>query len=242
MASSLIWITGASGGIGQALVETVPWSDANVAGIGRRPARGARHLAADLSDPASWAVVGDDMTREVAGFVGERVIFIQAAGTLEPIGFAGEVDADAYRRNVLLNSAAFQVLGGYFLAATASLGNTRRQMLILGSGAAHSVYPGWSSYGAAKAAVDQWVRDVGAEQEIRGGAEVLSVAPGTVDTPMQAAIREVGDRDFSQRGKFVDLHQSGALSDPVDVARSIWDLLSQGRRSGSVLDLRDLSR
>jgi hypothetical protein len=30
------------------------------------------------------------------------------------------------------------------------------------------VSPGWSSYGAAKAATVQWVRNVGAEEELRG--------------------------------------------------------------------------
>ena len=32
-------------------------------------------------------------------------------------------------------------------------------------GAAGNVYEGWTSYGAGKAAVDQWVRTAGAEQE-----------------------------------------------------------------------------
>lgn len=240
MPASLIWITGASGGIGQALVDTVPWPDARIVGIGRRPARGAEHLAADLSDPASWAIVGEAMAGQAGDFSGDRIVFVQAAGSLEPIGFAGEVDSEAYGRNVILNSAAFQVLGHIFLSVTRRHSQARRQMAVLGSGAARSVYPGWSSYGAAKAAVDQWVRNVGAEQELRGGAEVISLAPGTVDTEMQTQLRAVDEANFTQREKFVKLHQSGGLSDPKTVAASIWRLLSGGVKTGSVLDLRDL--
>lgn len=33
MASSLVWISGASGGIGQALATTVPWDNARVIGM-----------------------------------------------------------------------------------------------------------------------------------------------------------------------------------------------------------------
>ena len=108
------------------------------------------------------------------------------------------------------------------------------------SGAAKSVYPGWSSYGAGKAAIDQWVRNAGAEQDIRGGVQVLSVAPGTVDTGMQAILRETSVDDFPSRQKFVDLHAAGKLSDPADVARRIWSLLDRGLDNGSVVDLRDL--
>jgi NAD(P)-dependent dehydrogenase (short-subunit alcohol dehydrogenase family) len=102
------------------------------------------------------------------------------------------------------------------------------------------VYPGWSSYGAAKAAVDQWVRNVGAEQSIRGGVQVLAVAPGTVDTEMQAQLRATSPEDFPSRQKFLDLHAAGKLADADAVARDLWRLLDAGLENGSVVDLRDL--
>ena len=239
MGESLIWISGASGGIGRALVRTVPWPGARVIGIGRRPAPGTEHLAADLADPASWASVGDAFAREAPRVAGGRIAFVHAAGTLDPIGYAGEVDGGAYTRNVLVNSAAPQVLGHLFLAAVRRLDATRHLMMLT-SGAARSVYPGWSSYGAAKAAVDQWVRDVGAEQAIRGGVQVLSIAPGTVDTGMQAQLRATAEADFPSRPKFVALHRDGKLADPDAVARDIWRLLDAGLENGSVVDLRNL--
>lgn len=115
-----------------------------------------------------------------------------------------------------------------------------RHLVHLTSGAAKSVYQGWSSYGAAKAAVDQWVRDAGAEQSRRGGVQVLSVAPGAVDTEMQAGLRSTEEEDFPQRQKFLDLHASGKLSDPDHVAARIWSLLGRDLQNGSVIDLRDL--
>jgi len=240
---AMVWISGASGGIGQALIRTVPWPGTRVIGISRRPAAGAEHLKADLVTPSEWGIVGSSFSRELAGFEGERAVFIHAAGMLEPIGFAGEVDTGAYAANVILNSAAGQVLGHLFLAAAARparVAGASGHLVMLTSGAARSVYPGWSSYGAAKAALDQWVRNVGAEQSIRGGVQVLAVAPGTVDTDMQAQLRATTSEDFPSHQRFVDLKADGKLADADGVARDLWRLLDAGLENGSVVDLRDL--
>jgi len=152
MTRSLVWISGASQGIGAALAASVPWDDARVLGISRsRPADGVEHIEADLADPSSWPAVGESFRRELRGFDGEHVVFVQAAGTIAPVGFAGEVDDGAYVTNVLLNSAAPQVLGHLFLSAARHV-HADRALVMLTSGAARSVYPGWASYGAAKAA------------------------------------------------------------------------------------------
>lgn len=238
MATALVWISGASGGIGKALAKTVPWDGARVIGISRgRPAGAIEHLQADLADPSMWPTIGASFHREMAGFDGEHVAFVHAAGTIDPTGFAADVDSDAYLRNVLLNSASPQVLGQLFLAAARSL-DARRHLIMLTSGAARSVYPGWASYGAGKAAVDQWVRNVGAEQDVRGSVHVLSIAPGTVDTAMQEKLRQTPEVDFPGRQKFLNLHEQGNLSDPLHVAGQIWALIDRGVDNGSVLDLR----
>lgn len=238
MTDSLVWISGASSGIGLALVRTLPWP-ARVINISRRGAPGTEHLAADLADPGSWARVGASFRRELAGFTGARAVFVHAAGTIEPVGFAAEVDPHAYTANVLLNAAAPQVLGQAFLAAARPL-EASRHLVMITSGAARNVYPGWSSYGAGKAAVDQWCRAAGAEQSRRGGVQVLAVAPGTVDTPMQERLRGSDPEGFPQRQRFLDLHASAGLADPAEVARKIWGLLERGLDNGSVVDLRAL--
>jgi NAD(P)-dependent dehydrogenase (short-subunit alcohol dehydrogenase family) len=237
---ALVWIAGASGGIGRALVETIPWRHAHVIGISRSGGgNGVEHLQADLNDPGSWQRVGSCFREAVAGFDGGRIVFIHAAGTVDPIGFAGTVDTQRYIENVLINSASPQVLGHLFIEAVRDLG-AKRHLMMMTSGAAKSIYPGWSSYGAAKACVDQWVRDVGAEQG-PDGVQVLAVAPGTVNTNMQDQLRATSEEQFPQRQKFVDAHREGKLSDPNQVAQRIWRLLDEQHDNGSVLDLRQLS-
>jgi benzil reductase ((S)-benzoin forming) len=240
MAKNLVFLTGASSGIGRALAKAVPLEDARVIAIGRRCAEGGEHFAADLAEPGSWSGVAQLFLREIRGFAGELVVFIHCAGTLRPMGFAGEVEGEAYARNVLLNSAAPQVLGDAFLCALRHC-EASGHLVMISSGAAHSVYEGWTSYGAGKAAVDHWVRTAGAEQIRRGNrCRVLSVAPGIVATAMQEQIRETSADAFPEVAKFVDLHEAGELREPAVVAREIWGLLDRDLENGAVVDLRDL--
>ncbi len=140
MSGTLIWISGASSGIGKALADNVPWESARIIDVSRRGHSDAEHLEADLSDPESWAKVAESFQRELSDFSGQRVAFVHAAGSVQPIGFAGEVDMEPYTRNVLLNSAAGQVLGHAFLAAARDV-VADRYLIMLSSGAPTSSVP-----------------------------------------------------------------------------------------------------
>ncbi|WP_165555976.1 SDR family NAD(P)-dependent oxidoreductase [Kribbella pittospori] len=237
-ARSLIWISGASAGIGAALAAAAPYPDARVIDLSRRGGGTAEHFKADLSDPADWERVEKHFEAELAGYDGDRVVFIHNAGTITPIGPAHAVDGEAYTSAVLLNSVAPQVLGRAFLTATAGL-RCERHLVMLSSGAAKTPYAGWSSYTAGKAAVEQWVRTVGAEQP-PNGCRVIAVAPGVVDTAMQSEIRSTDPDSFPSVARFQDLKQSGALATPDSAATGIWSLLNRPLPNGSCIDLRHL--
>lgn len=245
MTDTLVWITGASSGIGAALAATVPWDNAHVFAISRSGgAPGTEHVPADLSDPASWSALEAHLMAQVGAFKGDRLVFIHCAGTLEPMGFAGEVDSAAYHRNVVLNSAAPQALGHGFLRAVAAF-TGESHLILLSSGAATTPYPGWSSYSAGKAATEMWCRAAGEEQQLRAqkgepSTRIVAVAPGVVATPMQQQIREMSSEDFPAVDKFIGLHERGELVKPDDAARNIWGLLERDLPTGSCVDVRKL--
>ena len=237
--AALVFITGASRGLGAALARTVPFS-AQVVDISRSgsPDSEVAHIDADLADPSGWASVGQEMNRLLVEHDPDRTVMIHNAGILEPIGFAGEVDSDAYLANVVVNSASGQALGHLYLQSVARRSG-RHSLIMISSGAARGVYPGWSSYGAAKAALDQWVRNVGAEQDIRGGVTVAAIAPGVVDTGMQELIRETDATHFPSVARFHDLKRGGDLADPDTAASKVWTAIQSGLANGSVVDVRD---
>ncbi|MEV6284331.1 SDR family NAD(P)-dependent oxidoreductase [Kribbella sp. NPDC051770] len=232
---TLVWISGASAGIGAALAATVPWAGARVIDLSRRGGS-AEHFAVDLAEPGEWARVERHFAEVLEGFDGERVVFVHNAGTVVPIGTAGVVDAEAYARAVLLDSAAPQVLGQGFLRAVAGL-ECEKHLVMLTSGAATKAYAGWSAYGAGKAAVDHWVRTVGLEPN---GCRVVAVAPGVVDTAMQGEIRKVDQGAFPAVERFRELDRTGGLVTPEDAAKGIWGLFDRELPSGAVVDLRTL--
>lgn len=238
MSDSLVFISGASSGIGLAMARSHPFASARIIDISRRGSEGIEHHAADLADPASWPGVAALFLQEMTGFQGERVVFVHSAGSLDPIGYAGEVDAEAYTRQVLLNAAAPQVLGSAFVRAARET-EAPCFLLNVGSGAAHNPYRGWSAYCGGKAASDHWVRTVGAEQSERGHCHLLSIAPGIIETAMQEQIRASSENAFPDVTRFRTLHREGALRSADEAARDLWGTLERGLENGAVLDLRN---
>lgn len=242
---TLLIVTGGSAGLGRGLIATAPAGShrVDVSRSGPPPEADA-HLGLDLAVPANWPALRSAFDALFAAEPWDRITVVHSAGTLHPIGFAGEVDAAAYETSALLGSVAGQIIGDHVLSSAAA--GTRLELVMITSGAARSVYPGWSAYGAGKAALDQWVRIVGAEQrqraEERGHrpAKVLAIAPGIVATDMQATIRDTDQQAFPEVERFRRLHDEGQLTEPHDAARGIWDILDDpGVRTGSVVDLRD---
>jgi NAD(P)-dependent dehydrogenase (short-subunit alcohol dehydrogenase family) len=64
----LIWVTGASQGIGKALIHAVPWQQAKVIGVSRSPGPAPVHVAADLADPSGWDMLEASFNQELPGF------------------------------------------------------------------------------------------------------------------------------------------------------------------------------
>jgi NAD(P)-dependent dehydrogenase (short-subunit alcohol dehydrogenase family) len=110
--------------------------------------------------------------------------------------------------------------------------------VLISSGAAASIYEGWSSYCAGKAAVDQWARVAAAEQRRRSHCRVFAVNPAPVATRMQDEIRGMDEHDFPAVQKFRELHASGRLNGPPEVAHAIWRLLDSDVEPDEVVDIR----
>jgi NAD(P)-dependent dehydrogenase (short-subunit alcohol dehydrogenase family) len=226
-ARTIVWITGATQGIGQALARAVPYPDARVINISRRQHPELETVVADLTDPESWGGVGRHLTDELAAFDGERAIFIHNANYGGSSGFVGEIDPVEYRRQVFANSAASLVLGDAFIRACGE--DYESGLVMISSASAKFAMQGMAVYGAAKAGMEQWVRAVRAERKTRGaGPWVVAIRPGFVVTESmreQYAVGQ-GDLDAFPGGRAVaQAIAEGRGQSPQECARSIWALL-----------------
>ena len=119
-------------------------------------------------------------------------------GSLEPVGPLADAEPGGLDRNVATN-----VLG--VMHGTAAFARHVRarpgagSLVNMSSGAATTPYRGWAAYCASKAAVEMLTEVVGLE-EADAGLLAYAVAPGVVDTDMQALIRAVPPDGFPDVG------------------------------------------
>jgi benzil reductase ((S)-benzoin forming) len=111
----------------------------------------------------------------------------------------------------------------------------------ISSGAGRNAYPGWSLYCATKAALDHHARAV--VLDANRALRICSVAPGVVDTNMQAEIRSSGKEQFPLREKFEELKRNGQLVSPEQCAIQLVDFaLSDVFGEVPVADIRELTQ
>jgi NAD(P)-dependent dehydrogenase (short-subunit alcohol dehydrogenase family) len=92
-------------------------------------------------------------------------------------------------------------------------------------------------YCATKAALDQHARAVALDRT--PALRIASVAPGVIDTDMQAEIRAASEEDFPDRRRFEELKRDRQLRSPAEAGREVVELLlSNAFGRDTVTDLR----
>jgi len=244
-------LTGASRGLGAALARALTTRpDTLLIAVARRAdpdldahalAHGAqaRQIQADLSDPAAAQRLARDVCANLPGQA-RRYLLVNNAGMLDPVGRADElIDGAAIAAAFNLNVVAPMLLTAHFLTATRDLAADRR-VLNISSGAGRNPRAGWGVYCATKAALDMATRVASQESEAHG-ARLVSLAPGIVDTDMQAHIRTSDPASFPALAQFQAFHAEGKLTAPADAARRILAYLdSDGFGQSEIDDIRNV--
>ncbi|QOY95890.1 SDR family oxidoreductase [Massilia sp. UMI-21] len=231
-------VTGHSRGLGAAIAAELMARGIPVLGLARGHAassEGMEQAVVDLSDGAALAawLGGHTLRSFLAGC--DTALLVNNAGVVTPVGPLAEQDPLAVLRATTLNVGAPLALSSAFVQAAPQ---AERRILHVSSGAGRSAYPGWSVYCATKAALDQHARAVALDADPR--VRCVSLAPGVIDTDMQAEIRATPDARFPLKQRFVDMKEGGVLVAPGDCARALVDcLLSQRFGHEPVADLRN---
>ncbi|MGF6244367.1 benzil reductase ((S)-benzoin forming) [Paraburkholderia sp. GAS38] len=240
-------VTGHTRGLGAALAEQLLSRNIAVLALSRsrnnalaqRYPQTLEEVELDLADPARVAqwIAGDALSRFVDG--AHSVLLFNNAGMVQPIGPLESQDAIAIASAVSLNVATPLMLAS--AVATASTSANDRRIVHISSGAGRNAYPGWSLYCATKAALDHHARAV--VLDANRALRICSVAPGVVDTNMQAEIRSSGKEQFPLREKFEELKRNGQLVSPEQCAIQLVDFaLSDVFGEVPVADIRELTQ
>lgn len=243
---NLYIVTGTTQGLGKALAEKIAQDPGNeliaLARAPDAPIAGGERIEVDLADFHALEKACDRIDRRIRGKRYAKAVLVNNAGVVAPVGPLERTDAAQLERNLAVNLVAPMLLMRRFLRATEGAAPLRR-IVNISSGAGRRPIAGWSAYCAAKAGLDMATRVVALEAQSRGDAiEAVSLAPGVIDTAMQATVRGATAEDFADVERFRQMKAEGVLRPADDVAAEILRAEAAGRLKGdAVLDLRNLT-
>jgi benzil reductase ((S)-benzoin forming) len=169
------------------------------------------------------------------------IYLVNNAGVLAPVGPVERTDAQESELHLKVNLLApMRAAAGFIRGVDGFRG--RKVVATISSGAAQRPYYGWSVYCSGKAGVEMWTRVAGFEQSRRGDpVHVFSIAPGIVETDMQASIRSMSEEEFIHRDSFVRYFERGLLADPWELGPLLLRSLDDPQiEQGATVDVRKL--
>ena len=241
---NLYIVTGTTQGLGKALAELVARDAANelvaLARSAEGPIPGGAAFQVNLADPEALERACDRVEARIGGKHYEKAVLVNSAGVVAPVAPLDAAEPVLLAQNIAVNLVAPMLLMRRFLRMTEDV--PLRRVINISSGAGRRPVRGWSAYCAAKAGLDMASRVAALEARSRGQAvEVVSLAPGVIDTGMQGAVRGASPEAFADVERFRHMKEEGALRPAEDVAWDILRLEAEGRLGGEpVADLREL--
>jgi NADP-dependent 3-hydroxy acid dehydrogenase YdfG len=207
-------VTGATGGIGQAIARALAAEGARVVLVGRDETR-LRAAAESLRGPACPVVLRSDLgdeqsiallTYTVQQQLGAVHVLVHAAGAIT-LGRFQDLSVETldtqYRLNVRAPFLITQALLPLILAS-------RGQVVFVNSSAGLNARAGVSQYAASKHALKALADSL--REEVHGaGVRVLSVFPGRTATPMQRTVRAMEGQAY----------ESESYLQPEDIASAV---------------------
>lgn len=223
-------VTGAAGGIGQAVVKQLRASGATVIATDvQAPAlvddaalAPAHAFALDVTDAAAV----DALVAHVEAHIGAIDLLAHVAGVLGTTPVATTSTAE-WRRVFAVNSDGVFHVGRALARVMAPRG--RGAMVLVGSNAAGIPRHAMAAYAASKAAATMFMRCLGLELAPQG-IRCNIVAPGSTRTPMQTGMWVNGNSEQHTIAGDADSYKTGIplgkLGEPEDVANAVLFLLS----------------
>jgi NAD(P)-dependent dehydrogenase (short-subunit alcohol dehydrogenase family) len=251
MTQHLTIITGASRGMGLAMAEQLLDAGHDLLCLSRshNDALGLRATGKGLrceqwpqdlsrSQAAAAKLEGWLAARDAGAFA--SVTLINNAGVLPRIAPLAAVPAGDLADALRVGLEAPMLLTSAFLRAT-QMWKAQRKVLNISSGLGRRAMASQAAYCAAKAGMDHFTRCVALEEAAKpNGAKLCSLAPGVIDTDMQAHLRSADPSQFPDMASFIGLKEKGVLASPSEAAVRVLAFLARADfGSNPVADVRD---
>lgn len=217
LAGKRILVTGATGGIGRAVVDRLIEEGCRVLAVDMvMPDNPQLEFASicDVTDETSVAEVFEAGIAEVGGIDGlVATVGIQVSKPTH------ELSVEEFRRVIDVNVVGTFLASRYLIPRMLEAGTGN--IVTFGSTAAIVAAPALASYAAAKGAVLQYTRSIAAEYGSRG-IRANCICPGGTMTPM---LRDI-EANRVGPDHFLEKHPIGRYAEPSEIAASVAYLLS----------------
>ena len=235
-------ITGVSKGIGFELAKQLSRAGHFVFGIARTESEldGMKFIQADLSKTEKLESLMNEIIEAAPQNIGSFTL-INNAGMVDPIGLIGSVSSEEMTKAIAVNLTAPMIMSNTFISKLKDFQGPKR-IVNISSGAGRNAYEGWGTYCATKAGLDHFSRVVALEQEkAMQPVEIVSIAPGIIDTGMQEVIRSSHEAAFPLLERFIDYKEQGLLSSPEQTARKLISFIENKnfQEVGPIVDIRN---
>ena len=227
-------ITGTGGGIGKATAELLLKKDYLVFGYSRTNKINHPNFTftpIDLSDLAQI----NDLALPIISSV--NVLLINNAATIGSI-----VPFDKKENSDIINEYNLNLVSPTILCKKfiTTYPDQEKLLINIGSGAANSPIPSWSTYCATKAALDMLTQVIA--EENHKNLKVFSVHPGIVDTNMQKTIRGTEEHLFTLLSKFTAYHSNNELETTTIAAQKLYYIIQNSNEFiKNILSIRDVN-
>ena len=188
-----VMVTGATGGIGRAVVAALTDAGYQVITVSRDPDRlravpGVRAITVDLAQPQRLA--------QAIELPGQLEALVHCAGvSLEAIALVAGTGLAVWQETLAVNALAAAELTRLVLPA---LRRSRGHVVFLNSARGVRAVPGWSAFAASKAALQELADALRAE-EAGNGLRVTTIYPGATATEHLRQVRAAFGRDDDPR-------------------------------------------
>ena len=171
----------------------------------------------------------------------EEVFLFNNASIIEPISLIKDVNFNEIKNALVLNIATAYTLSTALIRIKQNKPMLKLNIINISSGVSINAVKGWSAYCISKAGLNMLSKCIAIENETE---EIfsLSINPGAIDTGMQEKIRNADSVEIPATKKFETMYNEGKLQNPKDVADKLFRILASNEYSnGDYIDFNKIN-